>query len=180
MIALVWNGVLGFFIFDAFRDPVWGFSSIFFFLFMIPFVLIGLVLILGVAQSFLGLFNPVFEIAMSTGAITRGKGVDIAWEIKGNQKRIERLRIVAVGTETATYTRGTDTVTDTSHFGLVPIVETTETEEISFGSQTITIPTDAVHTFKDSNNEIFWAIQVRADIPLFPDVFQTHIFRVKP
>lgn len=103
---------------------------------MIPFLLIGVVIILGVLRAFLNLFNPVFEIAMSTGAVARGSSVDVALQIKGNAHRISRLRIVAVGIESAKYQQGTDTVTATSEFGLIPIVDTTETDDdVSFGKK---------------------------------------------
>ena len=82
-IALFWNGIVSIFLWQAIMEPKGGFFSIFMLLFMIPFVLIGVVLILGVARSFLSLFNPVIEIAMSTGAVERGNTVDVAWEIKG-------------------------------------------------------------------------------------------------
>lgn len=179
-IALFWNGIVSIFLWQAIMEPKGGFFSIFMLLFMIPFVLIGVVLILGVARSFLSLFNPVIEIAMSTGAVGRGNTVDVAWEIKGNAKRIDRLRIAVVGTEIAKYQQGTSTVTDTSNFGLISIVDTNDTEEISFGSNSVTIPSDSMHTFADRHNQVTWAIQVHGEIARWPDVFQQHKFRVKP
>ncbi len=179
-VALFWNGIVSVFLWKGVANFNRDFFSIFILLFMIPFVLVGILIVLGVIRAFLNLFNPVFEIAMSTGAVARGAGVDVAWEIKGNPNRINRLRIVAVGVESAEYQQGTDTVTATSEFGLIPIADTTETQAISFGSATVTIPVDTMHTFADRHNKVEWAIQLRADIARFPDVFQTHNFRVKP
>lgn len=179
-LALFWNGIVGVLFGSALAGFKWNLFSIFLLLFSVPFVLVGLALIAGVVASFLSLFNPVFEIAISTGAITRGDPVDLAWEINGNAKRIKRLRIAVVGTESAQYRQGTSTRTDTSEFGLIPIADTTDTEEISFGNKTLTIPIDTMHTFADRHNEIQWAIHLRADIARFPDVYQKHIFRVKP
>jgi hypothetical protein len=179
-VALFWNGIVSVFLWQAIMEPAGAISSTFLLLFMIPFVLVGLVLILDVVRSFLSLFNPVFQIAMSTGAVGRGNTVDVAWEIKGSAKRIDRLRIAVVGTETARYLQGTSTVTDTSHFGLITVVDTDDAEEISFGSSAVTIPTDAMHTFADRHNQVTWAIQVRGEIARWPDVLQQHKFRVKP
>ena len=179
-VALFWNGIFGALLFSILPDIKVDVVSIFVVLFAIPFVLIGLLIILGVIRSFLSLFNPVFEIAMSTGAIGRGNSVDVAWEIKGNAKRIKRLRIAAVGTETANYMQGTSKVRTTSDFGIIQIQDSSKTEEITFGSQCVTIPLDAMHTFEDRNNQVTWAIHVKAEIRRFPDVFQKHIFRVKP
>lgn len=178
--ALFWNGIVSVFLWNGIAGFDLGFFSIFMLLFMIPFVLVGLLLIFGVVISFLSLFNPVFEIAMSTGAITRGDTVDVAWEIKGNANRIRRLRIAAAGTESAQYQQGTSTYTDNSEFGMITIADTTDAQEISFGSVAVTIPADAMHTFADQHNKVTWAIHLRAEIAKFPDVFQKHNFRVKP
>lgn len=178
--ALFWNGIVTTIVWNGTAGFGWEFSSIFLLLFMVPFVLVGLLLIFAVVMSFLSLFNPVFEIAMSTGAITRGDTVDVAWEIKGNANRIRRLRIAAVGTESAQYQQGTSTYTDKSEFGLIPIADTIDAQEISFGSVPVTIPADAMHTFADQHNKVTWAIHLKAEITKFSDVFQRHDFRVKP
>ena len=175
-IAVFWNGIVWLLASGMLVD---GFS-IFFTLFLIPFVLIGLLIILGVIKAFLILFNPVVEIALSTGAIARGAEVDVAWEVKGNAGRIDRLQIAAVGTETAQYRQGTNTRTETSDFGFIPIVDSTESGGITFGSVLIKIPDSTMHTFSDTNNKVTWAIQVRGKIRRWPDVLQTHVFRVKP
>ncbi|MDB4766205.1 DUF3592 domain-containing protein [bacterium] len=179
-LAAFWNGIVFVLAFAIFGDGLGGVFSIFFMLFLIPFVLIGLLIILGAVKSFLALFNPVVEIALSTGAIARGSEVDIAWEVKGNAGRIHRLQIAAVGTETAQYSQGTNTRTETSDFGIIPIVDSTESDGISFGSVAIKIPQSTMHTFSDTNNKVTWAIEVRGEIRRWPDVFQTHSFRVKP
>ena len=128
-LALFWNGIVGAVSFAIIGDGPKGVFLIFFILFLIPFVLIGLLIILGAIKAFLAMFNPVVEIALSAGAIARGSEVDVAWEIKGNAGRIRRLQIVAVGTEEARYRQGTNTVTATSYFGAIPIADTTEAEE---------------------------------------------------
>ena len=175
-IAVFWNGIVWLLASGMLVD---GFS-LFLTLFLIPFVLIGLLIILGVVKGFLILFNPVVEIALSTGAIARGAEVDVAWEVKGNTGRIHRLQIAAVGTETARYRQGTDTRTETSDFGIIPIVDSADERGISFGSVAIKIPSNTMHTFSDDNNQITWAIEVKGEIRRWPDVLQTHVFRVKP
>ena len=180
VLAMFWNGIVGLLVSAIFFDAANKILSIFLGLFILPFVLIGLVIILGVIKAFLVLFNPVVEIALSTGAVARGSEVDVAWEVKGNAGRIRRLQIAVVGTESAKYRQGTDIVTATSGFGLIPVADSTEAGSISFGSVAIKIPDGAMHTFTYDNNKITWAIQVKGEIRRWPDVLQTHVFRVKP
>lgn len=180
LMGLFWNGIVSVFAWNAINNPMGGFFSIFMWLFLTPFILIGLLIALGAIKAFLSLFSPVVEIALSTGAIPRGSTVDVAWEVQGNASRIARLQIAVVGTEEAKYQQGTDTVTATSNFGKIEILDTCEPEAIAFGSCPISIPADTMHTFADQHNKITWAIQVRGEINRWPDVFQTHIFRVKP
>ena len=63
---------------------------------------------------------------------------------------------------------------------IIPIADISQTQGISFGSIAIKIPEDTMHTFADANNKITWAIQVRGDIKRWPDILQTHVFRIKP
>ena len=83
-LSLFWNGIVAALALGVLGDGPKGFFLIFFTLFLIPFFLIGLLIILGTLKAFLALFNPVVEIALSTGAIARGSEVDVAWEVIGN------------------------------------------------------------------------------------------------
>jgi len=168
--ALFWNGIVSIFVSKALLGGQLDGFSIFLCLFLIPFALVGCLLIVGVFKAFLGLFNPVIEVALSSGAIARGSEVDVAWEVKGNAGRIHRLQIAVIGTETARYQQGTDTVTAQSEFGFVEIVDTTNMDEISFGSLAIVIPADTMHTFSDRNNNVTWAIRVNGEIKRWPNV----------
>ena len=177
-ISLFWNGIVGLLLWQAFT-PQGGFA-IFMFLFLIPFMLIGAVILLGTISSFLSLFSPTVEIATSTGAVPRGQAVDVAWEIKGSPRSIKRLRIAAVATEEARYQQGTDTHTAKSDFFSKMVADTTDQKYIAFGSTSVTIPADTMHTFGDKNNKIVWALHVKAEIGWWPDVKDKYKFRVKP
>ena len=179
-IAAFWNGILSIFVFSAWGDPLGGFSSIFIWLFLTPFALVGLAMLAGVVVTFLSLFSPVVEIAISSGTIGRGQTVDVAWEIRGNSNRISRLQIAAVGTETAKYQRGTDTITDNAHFDSIIVADITDPQRIAFGSAPITLHANTMHTFKDRHNEVEWAFRVKASLQMWPDVFKKYPFRVRP
>jgi hypothetical protein len=180
LIALFWNGIVSVFVFGMINDAPGGWMSLFIGLFLVPFVLIGLGLIAAVFHSFVSLFNPKVSIALSTGAVARGGEIDIAWEVSGGIRSIDRLQIAVVGTEWARYQRGTDTIVDESTFEVVPVISTADATEIRFGSATVTIPQESMHTLDRKNNKIKWAVVASGEIAWWPDVLGNFPFRVMP
>lgn len=174
--ALIWNGISWpMFLMSMGQNGLFGFAT----LFLIIFVSVGLLLICILVYTFLGLFNPVVSIALSSGAVAIGDSADIAWETEGNIQRISELTIDLVGVEKATYTRGTDTVTDTNEFLRMQVAKTSDTETIRFGSASIQIPANTMHTFSAKNNKIEWSIAVAGTIRMWPDIKDTFVFFVK-
>jgi len=147
---------------------------------MIPFVLVGLGLIGGAVYTLAAIFNPKVELALSTGAVERGGSFDVAWQLSGRTSIVNSVKVTIEGEESATYRRGTDTITATNVFCSMPIAEVTESQDIEFGSVSATIPADTMHTFSADRNKILWRITVVGDIPYWPDIKETYEFRVKP
>jgi len=175
LFALFWNGITATGLYATLAE---GFD--WFILFFIPFVLVGVGLFVAAVYTLGNLFNPEVELALSTGAVQRGDSVDIAWQLSGRTSSIKNLKVIIEGEESATYHRGTDTVTATNVFCTVPVGETTTPEEIEFGNATVPIPADTMHTFAADQNEIQWRIVLHGSIPWWPDVKETFKFRVKP
>ena len=149
-------------------------------LFLSIFILIGLGAIIGVIYQLLAMFNPVVEVAFSNVVVELGETVDVAWEMSGNANRISELKLDIVGTESATYRRGTDTHTDTKEFIRIPIVTTTDSSEMQFGSTSIEIPGNTMHSLDGPNNKILWTVEVKGDIKWWPDIGDTYCFFVRP
>ena len=120
------------------------------YLLMTPFVLVGLGLIAG------------------------------AWQTEGRVSRIRRFVVSIVGTEKTTYTRGTTTYTDTEDFLTIVVASTEDPDQMRFGTATVTIPPDTMHSFKANNNEIVWTIRVKGEISMWPDIDEEFPFRVRP
>ena len=179
--ALLWNGLVSMFIYfatDGLQNFGWGQIGIG--LFMVPFVIIGLLMIAGAIYSIAAIFNPTVEIALSCGAVPLGGTVDVAWQVEGRFERIKKLKIHVQASQYATYQRGTDTTTDIEVFEKLLVTESTEVTDIAFGSTTITIPADSMHTFKAKRNKIKWHVCVLGNIPWSPDVKEDYEFRVTP
>lgn len=175
LFMLFWNGIVGVFVYQLFCE-----FDIFLALFLIPFVLVGLLLIFSVVYLFLCLFNPVIKVGISSGAISPGSDFDVAWEVVGNASRFKKLRIHIYGEQSATYRRGTSTVTDDETFEVVEIIETEDFDQIGFGSATVRIPADTMHTFTAEHNKVSWNLAVHGSIAWMPDVHASYPFRVKP
>jgi hypothetical protein len=173
--ALIWNIVAGLFFYEPVKRLDW--FSIFF---MFPFLAFGIILIGSACYAFLRLFNPSVELALSEGAVPLGDSFDLAWELKGRVNRIRELVISAVGEEHATYTRGTDTKTDKRVFKTIEIARTSAVAEMQFGTGTVVLPLDTMHSHIGDKNKIVWKLVVRGEIPFFPDLFEEFEFRVLP
>ena len=178
--AAFWNGIVSVLVYSTIKEGLNGGFDIFSLLFMIPFVLVGLGLIGGVIYTLAAMFNPTVELALSTGAVARGASFDVAWQLSGRTSIVDSLKVTVEGEESATYRRGTTTITATNVFCSIPIAEVTESQDMEFGSVSATIPADTMHTFTADRNKISWRFTVVGDIRYWPNIKETYEFRVKP
>ncbi|MDB2686782.1 DUF3592 domain-containing protein [Mariniblastus sp.] len=179
--ALIWNGVIGFFIYlTAQGFNGFGWFQVGAFVFLIPFVLIGLLTFSGFVASVMSIFNPTVGIALSRGAVPLGGTVDVAWQVEGRFEKIKKLTIHVEASQYATYQRGTDTTTDVEVFERLLVTESTDISDVAFGSSSVTIPIDSMHTFDAKRNQIKWQVSVHGEIPWSPDINENYEFRVTP
>ncbi len=177
LFALFWNGFVSVFLYAMiFGRP----GNWFMWLFLTPFVLVGLLLLLIMVHQVLSLANPAVEIALSNGAVGLGESIDVAWELTGRVGRIRHLTITVEGTEKATYTRGTSTVTEKHLFRALELISTDDPNEFAFGTRTLTLPADTMHSWSSRHNAILWTIHVVGSIPWWPDINDSFEFKVKP
>ena len=177
--AAIWNGVISFAVWDTVGLGEGSFE-LFSFLFMIPFVLIGLALIGGTFYFFLTLFNPRPDLKMTPGYLPLGGAVVVSWSFRGNPSRIQKLTIFVQGQEAATYRRGTSTSTDRSVFEKIVAIETTEPADIAAGEATFTMPEFTAPSFNGPNNKITWQVKVHGEIHRWPDVNEEFELIVHP
>ena len=179
-IASFWNGILSIFVVSFYSKADWEWAMLLPILFMSPFLLIGLLLLFGVAYLFLAMFNPTVKIALSQGAVPLGGEVDLAWELEGRVGRIQELVIEVHAAQEVEYMQGTSTITDTETFELVEVIRTSDPQVMRFGSCLVRIPVESMHTFEAEHNKILWTVEVRGQIPWSPDINETYPFRVTP
>jgi hypothetical protein len=179
-IAAFWNGITGIFVWQAVQGWQSGAGDGCLTVFLVPFVLVGLVLLLGVPYQLLALFNPRLRLTVSDSSLPVGGTAEVSWSFSGSAGRIRRLKIELVGREAATYRRGTDTRTDTEEFARLPVADTTQRPEIAAGSAVVTVPEDTMHSFEASNNKIRWSLEAAGEIARWPDVGESFTIVVEP
>ena len=181
MAALVWNGIVGVFFVQQ-RLPDWRSGDIEWLptLFMIPFVLVGLVLLGAVVYQFLALFNPRPRLVLDRGYLTPGSESPLRWEVSGQAGRLDRLTLRLEGRETVRYRRGTNTYTDRHVFFSAELLNEARFSRRPRGQILLQIPASTMPTFEADNNRIEWRLTVRGDIPFWPDMKAEFPLRLYP
>ena len=180
-VAVFWNGIVSIFLFVA---VIPGFKSgdieWFTTLILIPFVLVGMVLIALFFYQVLAVFNPRPRLTLAGGHLTPGSDSTLSWNFGGRSGRLQKLTIELEGREEVRYRRGTKTYSDEHVFFSEQLVSEGRFGTIHRGSVSIEIPERTMPSFKASNNEIEWRLKVRGEVPFWPDVADDFPVTVHP
>ncbi len=168
-ITLFWNGIVSVFIWQMYKGWKEGSPDGCLTLFLVPFELIGLLLVYGTLRQILVLFNPRPRLTLNPGTLAPGESIWLQWRLAGGTGGVRRLEILLEGVEEAQYRRGTDNVTDRETFASIPIVDTTDDYSMGSGSTAFSVPPDAVPSFTAGHNKILWKIKTRLEIANWPD-----------
>lgn len=176
-----WNGIIFFGFIRSSKFFSRGAGDLFDwfqFLFMIPFVLVGLVLIGLFVYTVLGLFNPKVTLKLSPATATLGGQIALDWELTGRIERLRGLEIYLESREEATYRRGTSTYTDKKPFLKLPVHSTTGSV-LATGNGSVALPLRSMPTFDSGNNRIIWSVCVVGAIPRWPDLKEEFVIQVQ-
>jgi hypothetical protein len=178
--ALFWNGISWTVVLASLQEALHGsLFSWFPVLFISIFLLLGLVTAGAFLHQVLALSNP--RLRLSASRLARpGEAFELEWECQGNPARLTSLRLTLEGRESATYTRGTDTVTDTHVFDRLELVTLGDPSAMLSGKTRIVLPLTAVPTFIASRNKLEWTLCVRGTIPRWPDLSDDYPIIVLP
>jgi len=181
--AVIWNSVIFFgFLRDSgfFRRGHTNFFDWFSVLFMIPFVLVGLAMIVWWVYLLLGFFNPKVELTLTPGVPQLGDKISVAWRLSGRTQVLRGMKIFVEAREEATYRRGTSTYTDRKPFLKLELYTSATSMEPETGHASVSLPADSVPTWKSDNNKIVWAVHVVGEIPRWPDLKEEFVIEVHP
>jgi len=123
-------------------------------------------------------FNPKPTLALSQRNIYPGDELEVSWIFKGNARAIRKLTITLLGKEIVKYRQGTDTRIEESVFLEQVLIETEDPNQIAKGYTLVQLPSDAMHSFKSSNNEILWIVQLQGVVAWWPDLDDVFPIRI--
>jgi hypothetical protein len=179
-VALFWNGILLLFLNDilsvARRESFPWFLA----LFLVPFVVVGVGLVVLAVRQALQLSNPRPIVTVNKPIVALGDELRVDWSMKGRVGKLSRFSIALEAREEATYMRGTDRKTDTNIFATIPLANQTPPQIAGAGSASVKIPADTMHSFDATYNKIVWVVRVRGEVPSWPDSDDEFPFTVGP
>jgi hypothetical protein len=168
VVMLFWNGILSVFLDQLLAPSSRGFPW-FLLIFLVPFVLVGILLIALVIGQALRLSNPRPNVTVNKAIVALGDELRVDWTLDGRVARLARFSIALEGREEATYSRGTDKVTDTNVFETMELANQIPPGIARAGSARVKIPADTMHSFTAAHNKVVWALRVRGEVPNLPD-----------
>jgi hypothetical protein len=178
--AIFWNGIVGLFASEAWKDWSRGDPDWFLMLFLVPFVLAGIAFVLGILHSMLALANPRPRLVVSSSTPRLGEELEVRWAFTGRSGRLDRVHIALKGKEQATYQVGTDTRTSTEDFFEEVFVDVPAPAISMGGHATVAIPAASMHSFESGHNKILWALELEGEIRRWPNVSETYPLVVLP
>ena len=179
-VGLFWNGIVSVFVWQAVKGWRSGHPDGCLTVFLVPFVLVGLLMIWGLFHQFLALFNPRPRLTLSSRSIPLGGSAALDWSFSGAAGRIEKLRIFVEGREECQYRRGTDVHTDKETFATIEVLDVPGLARGASGNATLRIPADTMHSFTASHNKVVWTLKLRGEIRSWPDVVDEFDIAVRP
>lgn len=180
-VAAFWNGVVGTFLVVILKGQTNGDGPPkLVLLFLIPFVIIGILLIVGVVHSLLALLNPKPTLTLESAAIPVGGTARLEWSIAGNVRRLMSLELRWVGEEVARYRRGSGVAESTEAFEERVLVHLEPSSRLAEGHIDIDVPADAMHSFAAEHNRVQWKIVLVGPIRRWPDLEIDYPIEVLP
>ncbi|MBN2718100.1 MAG: DUF3592 domain-containing protein [Deltaproteobacteria bacterium] len=161
--TLFWNGIVSVFVVFWLRGlldgtasgafETWGLG-----LFLLPFAVIGVGMVVSLLKTFLKNFAPAVSLSLESCDWVMGSTVRLQWTVPAHAQ-LNRFELDFICEESVTYRRGTDTTTDTEVVAVFPIARETGRVQSS-GSVQFHVPTNVMPNFESPNNRINWKIRV--------------------
>lgn len=170
--ALFWNGIVSVFLFQMIEGHRQGQPNWIMTVFLVPFVLFGLVLIGVVSKAAFQFATSLLVgrigVEIADYSLRPGRAYAFLVEQSGTF-RLGRVSLVLTCTESATYTAGTSTRTETKEVRKHEVAQA-EAMPLEGLRGTLTVPGDAMHSFESDHNKITWTLRVKGRVGLLPYV----------
>lgn len=183
-VCLFWNAITSVFVVIAIRSHLKGDPEWFLSFFIIPFVLIGLVLIyVAVRQLLIATGVGPTRMEISQYPLHPGETCKL-YLLQAGRLSMNSLSVLLACDERATFRQGTDTRTEKRRV-FEQAVFVREGLEIDPASPfehewELTIPPGSMHSFKSTHNEIRWQLVVKGDVAGWPNFEREYPLIVYP
>ena len=173
MACLFWNGIVSIFVAIAVGGHLQGEPDWFLTLFIVPFALVGIVLLVLFIRQLLvttGIGPTLVEI--SDHPLHPGDPCELFVSQSG-RLAVNSLEVLLVCEEEVTYRQGTDTRTETHEVHRHQMFRR-EGFEIRHGMPfeaecALQVPAGVMHSFKADHSQINWKVVVQGDVAGWPD-----------
>jgi len=178
--SLFWNGIVSVFLVQIYQERGHGSPDGCAMLFLVPFVLVGLLMIVVTLRQILVLFNPRVHLTLNPGTLAVGGIAYLQWRLGGRGGGVRRLRILLEGREEAWYQSGKSTHTARNTFASIVVADTAQPLEIPEGNVRVDVPENTMPSFKAVHNKIVWSLKVTCEIAGWPDSEDEYEVLVRP
>jgi hypothetical protein len=171
--SLFWNGIVSVFVVHAFgmwRTGRGGGEKWFLTLFLIPFVVIGIVMVFFTIHSFWGLFSPRVRLRLSQANVGLGESVELSWEFAGSADKVRDLRLQLEGRQELDEGSGKNRRTTKDVFYTAELAHFTSANDIRGGSVLCTLPADHAPSDSEGSQRVLWTIRLKAAIEFGADL----------
>jgi hypothetical protein len=182
--TLFWNGIVSVFVVEAVRGHLRGDPSWFLTIFLIPFVLFGLLFIGLFVKELLVVFRVGPTVVEISDHPLRPGGTYEVFVSQSGRLAMNSLSVALECVESATYRQGTDRRTETCVVREVVVVRA-EGFAIEHGlpfeaRRLLVVPPGAMHSFRATNNQVLWRLVVVGDIAGWPNFRREFPVVVRP
>lgn len=170
LFMLVWNSILGVFVFHAAEEWRTGRGEWLLSLFLVPFVLVGSGAVVAVVWMFMALFNPRVHLRLAPGVLRPGTDFTVEWNIPGASSRLSQLRILLECREEADFQSGDESSTATQVCYRAELVNAQNRAELEAGTAKSGVPSGVMHSLDTGRNRIKWILKVAGKVPRWPGI----------
>ena len=178
IVAVAANAIVSMFligIYHSFKD---GKTDWFMAVFIIPFAITGILLIIGFLRTLLMLFSPSLKLEIYPTPLYPGCKANIRWKCKKDAEKISILTLKLTGeynNETSNVSQKTEGY---NRFEEMEIIKTEVPTQIAFGSAQFIFLENALPPTDGEEKNIRWFIELNAAVKNAPDLRETYTLPV--
>lgn len=173
--AILWNGIVAAVLFAAGQAWMKGTGSIFPLLILIPFALIGILMLISIPYSILQIFNPTLDLELQLATPEPGAAFSVGYRLNGNPRRVRRMEIVLELWSVARTTSNSDIKRRNVDRVLwkplvsLPLISTDRAQSFVKGIASVRVPDVNELPIRSPGETLQWKLRWKLKIPLFPD-----------